>query len=264
MQHLLLGEMMRSLNRVLYLLAVIFLAGLFVGCQKPIVYAAPILPEPDQPISAFVQETHTWICAPSTTLSCTQQVFTWTVPKVQDGDTLKVVFWWFVGVTPLSPSQVPVVTDSVGSRYTLVQEQPNSNSSQYGFIFSTPQVNSNGNDVQVTVTLPLPADSMVDLDALEYSAGANLDNAAGATGYNPGPLQAGPLTVSSNGDVLLSIYHGQFPSVTGCPTCAIRYNSPHSSFIVQDFFPSASGNYIATFPAPSSFAGWSVSAASFQ
>jgi hypothetical protein len=255
---------MRSLNRVLYLLAVIFLAGLFVGCQKPIVYAAPILPEPEQPISLFVQEAHTWICAPSTTLSCTQQVFTWTVPKVQDGDTLKVGFWWFVGVTPLTPAQIPVVMDSFGSRYTLVQEQPNTNSSQYLFLFSTPQVNSNGNDVQVTVTLPFPADNMVDLDALEYSAGASVDSAVGATGYNPGPLQAGPVTVSSNGDVLLSIYHGQFFPVTPCPSCNIRFNSPHSTFVVQDYFPPASGSYNAAFSAPSNFAGWSVSAASFQ
>jgi hypothetical protein len=239
------------------------LVGLLCGCQKPIAYADPILAEPDQPISPFVQEAHTWICAPSITTGCTQQVFTWVVPNVTSGDSLKIAFWWFTGQA-LSPSQIPIVADSANSVYTLALEQPNFSATQYGFIFSTPQVNSNNGNVKVTVTLPFSTQNNVDLDALEYSAGANPDGAAGAGTYNWLPIQTGPITVSSDADVLLSLYFGTVNPISVCPTCNVRYASTRSSVIVQDYLPPASGSYEASFSAPNPTGVWTVTAASFQ
>jgi hypothetical protein len=251
------------MKRILFLFAVIFLAGLFMGCQKPIVYAAPILPEPDQPISPFVQEVNSWICAPATTGTCTQQVFSWVVPNVRNGDTLKVVFWWFAGQT-LTPSQVPVATDSASSVYSLIQFQADGSGQKYGYIFSTSNVNSNGNDVTVRVVLPFSTGNAVDLDALEYSAGASVDGATGANGFGQPLIQTGSMPVSTDSDVLLSIYFGSTIPVYPCSVCNVRYHSSHTNFIVQDFFPPAPGSYQASFLTQSTFGAWGVSAASFK
>lgn len=251
------------MRRILYLLGLIFLVGLFAGCQKTIVYADPILAEPGEPISPFVQQVPWWSCAPNPV--CTQttfiQTFQWVVPNVAQGDSLKVTFVWFVGQ---ALNQLPVVTDSAGSIYTLVQEQ-DLFQQKYGFIFSTPQVNSNGNDVTVIVTLPFSTPNEVDLDALEYSAGFNPDGANGAENFNWLPIQTGPIQVSGNADVLLSIYFGTMTPVSVCPACNARYISGHSThFMVEDFFPPSSGSYSASFSAPNPTGTWAVVAASFQ
>lgn len=214
-------------------------------------------------ISPFVQEAHTWLCAPSTTGGCTQQTFIWVVPNVAQGDTLKIAFWWFAAQT-LTPSQFPVVTDNVNSVYTLVQEQTNVSGVQYSFIFSAPQVNSNGGDVTVKVVLPFATQNIVDLDALEYSAGFSLDSATGAEGLNSPLIQTAAIPVSTDADVLLSTYFGTFRPIAACSSCNARYVSPYSNFIVQDYLPPASGSYPASFATQGTFGSWTVSVAAFE
>lgn len=251
--------------RKLFSFASAILLTAFFGCQKPIKYLDPILPDPAQPLSPFVQQVPWWMCAPSRVGNCgSQQVFSWTVPNVKDSDSLRVVFWWFAGKT-LSPSQVPTVQDSTGSLYTLIQYQVDFSGQKYGYIFNTPAVRSGGSNVVVTVTLPFPCPNWVDLDALEYQAAFNADGRASNGNSQFLSPQAGPVTVSTNSDVLLSIYFGTMSHVSACSACSVRYNSTLSNFIVQDYLPPSPGTYTATFPdTPNSVGYWGVVAASFQ
>jgi hypothetical protein len=256
-RHLRFGDTVRKPH---FLIGGILLVVLLCGCQKTIVYADPILAEPGQPISPFVQETHTWICAPSRTGPCTQQNFALVLPNVGDGDSVKVVLWWFAGQIAGPPS----VSDSVNSAYFLIQRQQDLSGQKYSYIFSAPQVLSGGNTVTVYVALPFPTGNAVDVDALEYSAGANLDSVSGTSTIAPTPIQTGPLTISSESDVLLSIYFGSVRPVSACPACNSRYVSSSSNFIVEDFFPPSSGRYNAVFSSPPDFGAWSINAASFK
>jgi hypothetical protein len=235
-----------------------------VGCRTS-QRVLPRLPDPGQPLSPFVQEAHTWICAPSLRGGCTQQVFQWTVPNVAQGDSLKIVFWWYPGRT-LTPTQVPLVTDSANSVYALVQEQANySSQQQYAYIFNTPQVNSNGGNVTITVVLPFPCPNAVDLDALEYQAGFNTDGEASDSNNQFLSPQAGPLTVSSSNDVVVSAFFGNMTHVSPCSACTVRYQSVFTNFVIQEYLPPSKTPYTANFPdTPNSVGSWTVVAASFQ
>jgi hypothetical protein len=257
------------MRRILLLLGTMLLAFCLAGCRKPITYANPILPDPPFGGVIFVQSA---ACDNNHSNPCWQtagQTFQVTLPdNVQDGDSIKVCIYWFaayfVNNTAVVPA-TPIVQDSANDSYSLVQTVQNYGSpSKFGYIFSTPSVAAGGTSFQVNVTFPSPpgVQNYTAVVALEYSGGSTLDGQASLGTLGPSPANSGPFTISSDQDVVLSLYFGSVLNTTACNTCNLRFTG--SSFIVQDSFPPAAGTYTAQFSNPNQFGLYSVIAAAFQ
>jgi len=239
----------------------IFLVSIVLGCG-PIPRIEPPTPDPPYGGVVFVQSGSTTICS-----GCTQQNFQVTLPNVGDGDTAKVVVWWFssyqVGNNIVQPPN-PVVTDSANSAYSLITSGPNCCSpSQMGYMFSTPSVSSGGNDVTFTIRLPFPTQNLIFVVVLEYSGGGTLDGQANwVDTFGPSPATSAPVTVTGQ-DVVISLYFGSLFGTTACATCNLRFVGS-SEFVVQDFFPTGTGSMQAQFSNTNRAGLYAVGAASFQ